>query len=307
MSSMNIKYQEITSIDKMVVIGGVARSGTTLMGKLVNSLSKTEYYYEPPMLANLLLKKNELSKESLKELIKFYFYDNFLLDSLAGRNINLNKNDDSCILSAKNEQDVKKRQKRSHTRIELEKLARDVNFSFKLPEIVFFLKTLDAIFPKNVKILLYREHNAVISSILRKKWFSDLNIKDTSPSQIYASEIIQGVKIPYWIKKQDLKFWIRSDEINRCAYYYKRCLEEVVKNSKSSIIIDYDQLIKKPNEIFSKLVNKIGFKYGQKTKEILSTIKSKKKKIHDFKLKIDSKLISDISKFNIKLKKFSDN
>ena len=44
-------------LDKMVIIGGSARSGTTIIGKLIHSLKNIEYQFEPPMLVSLLLKK----------------------------------------------------------------------------------------------------------------------------------------------------------------------------------------------------------------------------------------------------------
>ena len=135
-------------LDKMVIIGGSARSGTTIIGKLIHSLKNIEYQFEPPMLVSLLLKQNELKEKSLKELLQFYFFDNFLLDSLAGRNINLNKNDDSCILNVKSEKDINKRQVTSLTRIELENLATSAIFSFKLPEVVFFLDIIEKLFSK---------------------------------------------------------------------------------------------------------------------------------------------------------------
>jgi len=58
-------------------------------------MKNVEYFFEPPILTSLLLKKDELSNKSLIELLQFYFFDDFLLNSLSGRYINLNKNDDS--------------------------------------------------------------------------------------------------------------------------------------------------------------------------------------------------------------------
>jgi len=129
-------------IDKMIVIGGSARSGTTIMGKLINSMKNVEYFFEPPILTSLLLKKDELSNRSLIELLQFYFFDDFLLNSLSGRYINLNKNDDSCIYFVKNDEDIKNRISKSFGRIEINEIVKKYHFSFKLPEIVFFIDTL---------------------------------------------------------------------------------------------------------------------------------------------------------------------
>ena len=292
-------------LDKMVIIGGSARSGTTIIGKLIHSLKNVEYQFEPPMLVSLLLKQNELKEKSLKELLQFYFFDNFLLDSLAGRNINLNKNDDSCILNVKSEKDINKRQVTSLTRIELENLATSAIFSFKLPEVVFFLDIIEKLFSKNRKILMHRNPNDVINSIVKKRWFSDEFLNKNNSSQVVAVEIIDNIKIPYWIKEEDKSSWIKSDELNRCAYYYQRISEEILNNSKGSIIIDYDEFIKKPDELFKKIVYLFSLEYGEKTQEILDTVKYQEKKRENYLTGLNSDLLLNIENLDKKLKELS--
>lgn len=292
-------------LDKMVIIGGSARSGTTIMGKLISSLYKTEYMFEPPMLTSLLLKKDELSDQSLKELIQFYFFDNFLLDALAGRNINLNTNDDSCILHVKSEEDIKSRQEKSLTRIELEDIVSNTAFSFKLPEIVFFLGIIDKLFPENRKILMHRNPNDVINSIVKKRWFSDEFLSHNHSSQIFAIEILNNIKIPYWVKQEDKELWVESDELNRCAYYYKRVSEEILNNANNSVIIDYDEFIKKPNEMFKNVVKLVGLEFGEKTQTILNTVKFQKKQRDDYLDDMDSKLLMEIKELDQDLRKLS--
>lgn len=292
-------------LDKMVIIGGSARSGTTIMGKLINSLDKTEYMFEPPMLASLLLKKDELKNESLKELLQFYFFDNFLLDALAGRNINLNTNDDSCILHVKSEEDIKNRQNKSFSRVELEELVLSTTFSFKLPEIVFFIDVINELFPQNKKILMHRNPNDVINSIVQKKWFSNEYLNENHSSQIFAIEIIDNIKVPYWVKETDKQFWVNTTELNRCAYYYKRISEEILNNASNSIIVDYGKFIKSPDELFKKIVDSLSFEYGEKTQEVLNTVKYQDKKREDHLQGIDSNILLDIENLNSKLKGLS--
>lgn len=292
-------------LDKMIIIGGSARSGTTIMGKLINSLQNVEYQFEPPMLISLLLKKNELSGQSLKELLQFYFFDNYLLDSLAGRNINLNKNDDSCILHVKSEDNIKNRHKKSLTRVELEELVKKITFSFKLPEIVFFLNTLDNIFPQNKKILMHRNPNDVINSLVKKGWFSNESLNQKHSSQVFAVEIIENIKVPYWIKEENKNFWINADELSRCAHYYKQISEEILKNANNSIIVDYDKFVNSPNEMFSSLAELIGLEYGEKTQEILDAVKFQEKKRENYLVGLDNSLIISIENLDMKLKGLS--
>lgn len=288
-------------LDNMVMIGGSARSGTTIMGKLINSLENVEYYFEPPMLTSLLLKENELSNDSLKELLQFYFYDNFLLDCLAGRNINLNRNDDSCIYNVKSEQDIQNRLERSWGRVELEEIVDKSTFSFKLPEILFFLNTMDNLFPTNKKILMHRNPNDVINSIVRKGWFSDELLSDKNPSQIYAVKIINNIKVPYWVENEAEDFWVKANELNRCAYYYKRISESIVAHSNNSTVVNYDEFIKKPQQTLDELLSRLDLKATNKTSEILSSVKYQEKKRADFFNDLSSELKNDIEKLDEQL------
>ncbi len=290
-------------LDKMVIIGGSARSGTTIMGKLINSLEKTEYLFEPPMLESLLLKKDELTNKSLKELIQFYFFDNFLLDALAGRNINLNTNDDSCILHVKDSKEIEHRYKKSLSRTELEEQVKKTTFGFKLPEIVFFLDTMNELFPQSRTVLMHRNPNDVIDSIVRKKWFSDEYLNVKHPSQVLAIDVIDEVKIPYWVKSKDKNFWIGASELDRCAYYYIRISEEISKNGENSIIINYDNFIKNPKKIFETTVEILGLKYGLKTATLLDTVHCQNKNEINWLEKLDAHLLSSLKYFTKEIRK----
>lgn len=293
-------------LNNMIIIGGSARSGTTIMGKLVHSLENLEYYLEPPLLQSLLLKKHELSKESLKELIRVYFMDCFLLNSLAGRNINFNTNDDSYILHVKDEKEIKKRLIKSYRAIELEEMLKNLVFSFKLPEIVFLIDIINDLFPKSKKILMHRDPNDVINSILKKKWFSDKFLNKSHYSEICAVEIVNDIKIPYWVKQCDKMFWVKSSEIDRSAYYYMRISEEICSNLDKSIVVDYNKFIKNPYDIFENITKKLGLKYGTKTKEVLDTVQFQEKERYGYMDSVSVDIAKKITEFDIKLRKAAD-
>jgi len=292
-------------LDKMIVIGGSARSGTTIVGKLINSLKDVEYQFEPPMLESILLKENELSEKSLKELLQSYFFDNFLLDCLSGRNINLNKNDDSCILNVKSEKEIQKRYEKSFTRNELEEIVKKTTFSFKLPEIVFFLDLINSQFDKNRTILMHRNPNDVINSIIKKEWFSDEFLNEKHPSQIKAVKIIESIKIPYWVKHEDEVFWVNATELDRCAYYYKRVSTEILTHYKKSIIIDYDIFVQEPEKIINIISDSLNLEMTEKTYEIINSVNYQDKKRDNLLLSVSNDLREDILLLDTKLKKLS--
>ena len=292
-------------LDEMIVIGGSARSGTTMIGKIIHSMKGVEYFYEPPLLTSILMKEDELTIESLREILGFYLYDSLFLDSLAGRNVNLNKNDDSCIYNVKEINEIQDRFKKSFSRIELEEVSKRSTLSFKLPEIVFFLETLKKISPCSKLVLMHRNANDVISSIVKKRWFSNEFIKESHNNQVYAVKIINGIKIPFWVQEKDVEFWLNADEINKCAYYCLKISESIINNSDNAIIVDYNFFIVDPVEKTEYLAEKLGLIFTDKTRKILSTVKCQNKEKWEWGGKINKNLANQIEVANLNIIKLS--
>jgi len=282
----------------MIVVGGSARSGTTMIGKIIHSMEGVEYFYEPPLLTPILLKSDELTIDSLRELIGFYLYDSLFLDSLAGRNINLNKNDDSSIYNVKEIEEIQTRLKKSYSRIELEELSRLSTLSFKLPEIVFFLDLLRTMYPPFKLVLMHRNINDITNSIIKKKWFSDEFLDESHDSQIYAVNTLNGVKIPFWVQEEDINFWLNANEINRCAYYCLKISEATLKHSNNAIIFDYDTFIVNPIEKTQYLANKLGLNITDNTRQMLSSVNYRDKKRKLFVNEINKSISDQIEAIN---------
>ncbi len=83
--------------NKAIVVAGCYRSGTTILGKLISSFENIEYYYEPPTLMSLLPVIDNIPQNYWKLLYESYIYEDFYINSQAGRRYNFRKDDDSCI------------------------------------------------------------------------------------------------------------------------------------------------------------------------------------------------------------------
>ena len=294
---INKDYEDI--IDKGIFVSGSARSGTTIIGKLISTLSNVEYFYEPSLPVPIML--NNGIKNS-KKLLEIYLVENLLMESIAGRNFNFNENDDSCIHSSKSKKEIDEVMSKTHRRKELEEKYLKKVFSMKIPDLIFFLRDLRFLYPNTNYVLMHRNPNDVINSLKRKGWFSSKNLQKIYLTPKYPKKIIDNIKIPYWVKQEDENFWLNTDEINRCAYYYKRISEEVLENAGSSIIINYEEFIEKPNEIFGDVVKLLGLEFGEKTEEILSTVQYQSKHREDYLEGLDGELLSAIENLDEKLK-----
>lgn len=63
--------------NNLVVITGVARSGTTLLGKIIGSLSDTHFIFEPPTFRLIppLIKEGYLKERQGSELLKSILFE----------------------------------------------------------------------------------------------------------------------------------------------------------------------------------------------------------------------------------------
>ncbi len=285
-------------LDRMIIIGGSARSGTTIMGKLLSSLKSVEYLIEPPMLSSLLLRSGTLDDSTLKELLQFYFIDDFLLDSLAGRRINLNENDDSYILHVKTQKEIQKRQEKSYKRIELEEISKEATFCFKDHRVSFFLDVINRLFPDNNLILMHRNPNDIINSLMMKKWFSNQYLSADFPHQVHAVKIIKGIKIPFWVEPKYEDFWLKAEEVDRCAYYCKRIFEEMFYHADNAIIVSYDQFILRPEDFLFDLMRRLNLTIGEKTNSILETINYRNKERVNYLDKVSEPISKDLQRLD---------
>ena len=91
------------------------------MGKVLHSFQSVEYTFEPPTLFSLFSLLPRLDEVEWKLLYETYLYEDFFVNAIAGRNLNLNRNDDSCVYNAKAEAEVDARYEGSLRKAEINK------------------------------------------------------------------------------------------------------------------------------------------------------------------------------------------
>lgn len=257
-----------SSVADAILVTGSARSGTTIMGKIVSSLETVEYAYEPPMLFTLFALIQRMDKEQWKLLYETYLYEEFLMNALAGRTFNFNRVDNSAIFRVMPEQEIQRRLDLNLSKAEAEGLAPGRTLAYKMPDIVSFVPTLKSYYPGTRVIVMLRDATETINSVMQRKWFSDENVRK---SLIWPFREVNSVRVPYWVKEEDDDLWSRFSELDRTAYYYIRINEEV-ENIEGRIDVFYDRLVTHPHETVVELVNTLGLTLGEKTEEIIGQI-----------------------------------
>lgn len=273
MSKLILRESVKKSVDRSILITGSARSGTTIMGKLIHSMRNVEYVFEPPMLVSLFSKIDVLDEDNWKFFFSSYLYEDFFLNSIAGRNLNFNRNDDSSIFNTKSELEIQDKLSGKYRKDSLEILAHDYRPAIKIPSLVPFIEKFSRYYPEIEILYLRRNPVDSINSLIEKDWFSNDSLNNSNrewPVFDYKKQ-----KIPYWVKKEDFDHWIELNDYDRCAYYFIKMNENVELNN--IIKIDYDELVQNPQKIIDKLGKDLELRPGIKTHDIVQSIRKIKK------------------------------
>lgn len=259
----------IKKCEEAIIISGSARSGTTIIGKLLHSFKGVEYAFEPPMLFSLFALLPVLPKEEWKLLYETYLYEEFLMNALAGRGLNCNLSDDSSIYRVKDKHLIAERLEQSLRKDEAEKKAETSKLVYKIPGITPFLTRLKKYYPGSTVVIMTRKAFEVFNSIMEKGWFRSETLK--RKNRTWPNHFIRELRIPFWVDGPDKVAWYRMNEIERIAYYYLR-INRSVSELSDCIIIRYEDFIKSPGRILQKLADRLGLTPGEKTEEILNTV-----------------------------------
>ncbi|MBI5233267.1 MAG: DegT/DnrJ/EryC1/StrS family aminotransferase [Deltaproteobacteria bacterium] len=256
-------------VSNMVLITGPARSGTTILGNLIQSAREVEYAFEPAAMFTLFPLINELAEKHWRILFETLCYEDLLNGLVSGRGINLNKNDDSCIFNAKPEGLVHERLSTSLTKERMESLVMGAVFGAKMPDITGCLPRFKDYYPSARVVAMARRANECINSVIRKKWFED--ISEYSPALFWPYHIYKGCKLPHWADPEDWDFWLGASSMERAAYHYIRTMEPL-SAIKGLILVNYHRLLSEPEDTIKWLFEGLCITATEKTAELVLSV-----------------------------------
>lgn len=147
--------------NRVVIITGMGRSGTTILGKLIGSMVGAYYLFEPSFM--------KLSKDPLPIL-----FEDFFVPMVQGRMINANLNDDSYYGHYCNAFDLFNRWQVIKTRKDAVEYIRDQHpkIVIKLTDYVTQLPGLFKTIPGLKVVHIIRNGNDVVNSTANKGWYT---------------------------------------------------------------------------------------------------------------------------------------
>jgi hypothetical protein len=249
-----------------ILITGNGRSGTTIVGKLIHSMRKIEYVFEPPTLIALLPLARKFDRDDFRVLFETYCYDELLMGQITGRAFNFNRNDDSCIYLTKSNAEIERRLKTAWSKSSAVSAAADSRLLIKLPDVTVCLAALRQLYPSMTFIVTVRDPNSVIQSVLRKGWFKNETLERMDivwPTQT------PGFTTPFWVAPEDIDNWRKWPELERAGYYYIRIANGATA-VEGVINVVYEQLVSTPDALVRDLAVRLGLEFGELTPRLIS-------------------------------------
>ncbi len=270
-------------LGRAALITGVARSGTTILGKLISSLKSVEFEYEPWLLAQLpLLEKEGLIESGVaSELLQGNIYELFN-SRLLGRGVNVRTTDDSAIAI----DDLRYKWEKLKTRDDAKKYAAENNslLVMKMVNLQPFYPFLFRSLP-NVKIIhIVRNGLDAALSIQKKHWFSDAALNNTESVSIKKRAAGKERFLPWWVNQEDEERFIKYSEFSRglCAWrtlmehHGKTFLRLTAAEKKNYFEVRYETLIQNPAETLKGICRFLAADFGARTETILKTVDREK-------------------------------
>jgi len=264
-------------VARSILVTGVARSGTSLIGNIIHSCQGVEYTYEPPALLALFSKIEMMFSVAETSGLWQFFYESylfrdFLMPALAGRRLNFRGGDESDIYTVKTVNEVLNRLNGPGRDAHIYPQALQATIAYKLPDILPYLKWLVISYPETRIVVMLRNPADVIASLRNKGWFSVQGLR-----QEWANWPLRAPQTPFWVPQQQEPFWLEANEAERCFFYYTWQYNSLLLDFPSGppekmVLLDYDSLIANPVRDTMALLSELGLHAGPKTDDLIGSI-----------------------------------
>lgn len=273
--------EKLTS--RMLFITGVPRSGTTILGKIVASMSDVEYDYEPWFLAQLpiLVSEKMIAPSIAGQLLEHYFCELFH-EKLIGRNANMRITDDSYALNSMSQLELTRRWTRLFSRDDSRRDAtrRRALMAAKMVNLQPFVPFFKKVFPAAKWIHIVRHPFDVAASLSEKGWYeSQVLASEESLTPRKVIRIRERKKyLPWWVSVSDKNLFFSLNSFDRgllnwltMIRLWKRSRQLLAKNLFE---IQYESILSDPRRNAKRLASFVGCAITPATRKMIRTVRS---------------------------------
>lgn len=253
---------------KTLILSGCARSGTSILGRIVASFRGVIYNYESPALMSLLARSQQLPKDVFLELWVSTAYKMDCVDQLAGRGLNLNIHDESSAWHYLPRDEIELRLSRSASSYDCLARFKDFTYVAKIPDMHAQIQYLLNALPNTGLLSIGRNPRDTLSSLAKKGWVDA------------ADDFLMPMRadfdtVPCFIGDSWVERYLHAGREDRCAIWYLSVQESALA-SKDSYLVSYEDLVAKPEEFSESICDFLEMELGPKTQHVLNEITSKR-------------------------------
>ena len=287
--------------NRLIIITGVARSGTTVFGKILSTFRDIEYDFEPLLMSQLpiLVDEKMIDSRIAQEILQANF-DELFINHVLGRG-NMRPSDDSVETIQKTEEEIRKRWRLLKGRDDAKKYIKEHHLLFvvKTPDLFPFLDFIYKSF-KGVKLIhVVRNAFDVAFSIEKKKWYSG-NMENISSASLRRMVVVDSKKhfVPFWLPKEKIKQYLNYSNYERCLFCWIELMnlffqfkdKTSIMNKDNYLEVKYEDILTNNKAIIKKIKNFIKKDSTKKTEKIFKKINADNLyKNKNLKLKISNK------------------
>lgn len=267
------------NLEDMIVVCGVPRSGTTILGKLVGTFSGIEYAFEPTLLPYLdaAIQHDSIDEDLAVELLTAYLHSDYFANYLQGR-YNFRPDDASNILSMKTAPEVLEKWTNVNGTVDALSRTPLPTFAFKSPSIYPTVDLIVEGFPSARVLDLHRNLERVVASLMDKRWFADDQLDESSVSNWPFRDVDADILIPYHVREEDIDRWQSMTPASRTVYFCNRVVEKKLafkeEHGGSDLYreVNYERFVGHTSEVADNLATFLDCEYGKKTEAVIGEV-----------------------------------
>lgn len=271
------------TLNRGIFICGCGRSGTSLMSRLIATHERVELCFEPPLIHRLIYFSKMLKPESWGELFEAYIFTDAFMGAVAGRNLNFNRHDQSYVLALKSKEEVEARLSRVARRADLAEEAAKRTLCVKVTDALLQIRTIKSLYPGMRFVVMCRNANDTIASVVGQGWFSDRSISDTAADNTLPMRIHRGLNVPLWVEDEEVDSWLSATEVERATLYYIKLNSMLLENMHLAVVVHYDKFVKRPQQVAGTLREVLALESSERTKDLIETITDER--THEYALR----------------------
>jgi len=256
-------------MERVFLVTGAMRTGSTMLGRLLRSMQQVEAFHEPGVVYSLFPLITKIDSNMWKLLFSTSVFEDCLIRSLNATAINMNKFDESWIGYSLDDAEQTARMTSTLDREDLVKKSTGLAVCIKVPEMTPYLPDFRRIFPESQIIVTVRRPERVITSLVRKGYFTDERF--FKHPKKWPNYIRDGRAYPFWLPESRYAEWGSMSEFSRCCLCFSFQYDNYVLNEKD-LIIDYDALCRDPHTYWSGIANKFEWLPGPLTSQLLDSV-----------------------------------